>query len=77
MSPQEIRGMPDDDILIWVRGVRYPIKAKRVPLPEKKVIAPSQPPLLLLPAPQPRPEVDTWRRAAEAYPVFFAEQSSQ
>ena len=74
MTPQEIRGMPDDDILIWVRGVRYPIKAKRVPLREKEVIAPSRPPLpLLLPAPQQPPRVDTWRRASEAYPLFFAE----
>jgi len=75
MTPQEIRGMPDDDILIWVRGVRYPIKAKRVPLLEKEVMAPSPPPPLplLLPAPQQRPHVDTWRRASEAYPLFFAE----
>src|SRR5688500_9770668 len=79
MSPQEIRGMPDDDILIWVRGVRYPIKAKRVPLVEKEVVIPSPPPAppLLLPAPQPRPKVDTWRRASEAYPALFAEQSTQ
>jgi len=76
MTPQEIRGMPDDDILIWVRGVRYPIKAKRVPLLEKEEMAPSPPPplSLLLPAPQQRPHVDTWRRASEAYPLFFAER---
>ncbi len=75
MTPQEIRGMPDDDLLIWVRGVRYPIKAKRVPLYEPEVIAPSSPPAppLLLPAPQQPLIVDTWRRAAEAYPVLFAE----
>ena len=54
------------------------IKAKRVPLREKvpflepEVIAPSVP--LLLPAPQPPPVVDTWRRVSEAYPVFFAER---
>jgi type IV secretory pathway TraG/TraD family ATPase VirD4 len=77
MTPQEIRGMPDDDILIWVRGVRYPIKAKRIPLLEKKVITPSPPPPplpLLLPASQQPPKMDTWRRASEAYPLFFAEQ---
>ena len=76
MTPQEIRGMPDDDILIWVRGVRYPIKAKRVPLLEKEVITPSLPPAppLLLPAPQPPPIVDTWRRASETYPLLFAER---
>jgi hypothetical protein len=83
MTPQEIRGMPDDDILIWVRGVRYPIKAKRVPLREKVAllepegIAPAPPPPLLLPAPQQRPKVDTWRRASEAYPVFLADRPSK
>jgi type IV secretion system protein VirD4 len=77
MTPQEIRGMPEDELLIWVRGVRYPIKAKRVPKFEKEFIAPSPPPPLLLPAPQQRPKEDTWRRASEAYPVFFAEQTPQ
>jgi type IV secretory pathway TraG/TraD family ATPase VirD4 len=76
MSEQEIMGM-DETILIRHRDLRYMIKAKRLPEFVKPEAAPDYPRLLpatpeipLLPAPR----VDTWRRASEAYPLFFAEQ---
>jgi type IV secretory pathway TraG/TraD family ATPase VirD4 len=80
MTPQQIRGM-GDAVLIFHPDLRYAIKAKRMPEFVKPEVVPDYPRLLppapvipLLPAPQPRPNVDTWRRATEAYPLFFAEQ---
>ena len=79
MTPQDIRGM-GDTILIFHPDLRYAIKAKRMPefvKPEKGTMI-SNPQLPVLPVlPDipllPSPRVDTWRRASEAYPVFFAE----
>jgi hypothetical protein len=48
MSEQQIRGMPDDDVLIFHIGERWAIKAKRIPIPEQEeVIAPASVPLRL------------------------------
>jgi hypothetical protein len=76
MTPQDIRGM-GDTILIFHPDLRYAIKAKRMPefvKPEKGTIIPN-PQLPVLPEIPllPVPRVDTWRRASETYPVFFAE----
>ena len=78
MTPQQIRGM-DDTILIFHPDLRYPIKAKRMPeFVKAETISDDHP--LLSPIPEipllPAPRVDTWRRATEAYPLFFAEQTS-
>ena len=69
-----------DTILIFHPDLRYAIKAKRMPefvKPEKETMI-SNPQLPVLPVlPEipllPVPRVDTWRRASEAYPIFFAE----
>ena len=81
MTPQAIRGM-GDTILIFHPDLRYPIKAKRMPefvKPEKGTMIPDYPQLPVLPEIPllPAPRVDTWRRASEAYPVFFTEQASR
>ena len=74
MSEQEIMGM-DETILIRHRDLRYMIKAKRLPEFVKPEVAPVP---LLSPIPEipllPAPRVDTWRRASEVYPLFFAER---
>ena len=69
MTPQRIRGMRNT-ILIFDKELDYPIKAKRMPeFVKTEPQIPVRPEISLLPASR----LDTWRRASEAYPLFFAE----